>query len=412
MRWRILLLMMVFVALAQFNRYTIMVAGTEQLIREDYISETKMGLVYSAFLLLYTLFMMPGGWFIDRFGPRAAWLELGFGSVVFVALTGLTGRLWTDPVALWVALLVVRALLGAVNAPLHPTGARLVSNWIPPSGASTANGLVIGAAGAGIALAPVLFGPLIDRFGWPDAFQITAAVTLVVTLLWALWGRDKPPGTTELRPARRARSLTPGQFVLLLKNRSLLYLTASYALVGYFEYLFFWWAKYYFENKLALPKETGRLYTTILNLAIVPGMVLGGWFSDRALSRLGLRRGLAFIPIYGLLLSSLAVILGLLAPTPKTILVCFAVAMAAVGASEGSFWTTAVYIGGSRGGTAAGILNTGGNAGGLLAPVLTPVISAALGWQVGFGMAAVVCLGGAGLWLYIDPAERLEQEED
>src|SRR5262249_61926958 len=113
---------------------------------------------------------------------RAAWLELGFGSVVFVALTGLTGRLWTDPVALWVALLVVRALLGTVNAPLHPTGARLVANWIPPSGVSTANGLLVGAAGAGVALTPVIFGPLIDRFGWPDAFLVTAAVTLMVAL--------------------------------------------------------------------------------------------------------------------------------------------------------------------------------------------------------------------------------------
>src|SRR5262249_40402119 len=74
MRWRIVPLVLVFVAFAHFNRVSISVAGAEQIIRPGFVSETEMGFVYSAFLLTYTLFMIPGGWFIDRFGPRAAWM--------------------------------------------------------------------------------------------------------------------------------------------------------------------------------------------------------------------------------------------------------------------------------------------------------------------------------------------------
>jgi hypothetical protein len=33
--------------------------------------------------------MTPGGWFIDRFGPRAALMVVAFGSALFVGLTGL-----------------------------------------------------------------------------------------------------------------------------------------------------------------------------------------------------------------------------------------------------------------------------------------------------------------------------------
>src|SRR5207249_8849032 len=80
MRWRIVPLLMVFVALAHFNRISITVAGTERLIGPDRISPTRMGLVYSAFLVVYTALMVPGGWFIDRFGPRTAWVVVGFGS--------------------------------------------------------------------------------------------------------------------------------------------------------------------------------------------------------------------------------------------------------------------------------------------------------------------------------------------
>ena len=93
----------------------------------------RMGLVYSAFLLLYTLAMLPGGWFIDRFGPRAALMVLCFGSTVFVALTGAVGLLAAEPWALWLGLLVVRSLLGLVNAPLHPASARMVFERVPPS---------------------------------------------------------------------------------------------------------------------------------------------------------------------------------------------------------------------------------------------------------------------------------------
>jgi hypothetical protein len=41
--------------------------------------------------------------------------------------------------------------------------------------------------------------------------------------------------------------------------------------------------------------------------------------------------------------------------------------------------------------------------------VLTPLVSAWLGWQAGLGLASVVCLLGALCWIGIDPQERLER---
>jgi MFS family permease len=460
MRWRMIFLLMAFVALAHFNRISMSVAGAEQLIRPNFISETQMGVVYLAYLLPYTILMMPGGWFIDRFGPRSAWLVVGFGSAVFVALTGLTGLVWTHAFPLWAGLLVVRVLLGTTSAPLHPTGARLVYNWIPPSGANLVNGLIGGAACAGITSTYLVFGWLIDAFGWPGAFLVSSGVTLLLALVWMLTASDYPPDVmsdssvlrspvVRRRPASnegiRARVESPIQehrppgapdsrvtdtppeptreeggafspqlppvphFLNLLANRSLLCLTLSYAAVGYFQYLFFYWAQYYFERVQQVPKETSRWYSSVLTLAMGVGMVLGGWLSDRALVRFGPRRGLAVIPILGLLLSAVVVVVGLRGLGASSILICFAIAMGAVGMSEGTFWTTSVLIGGSRGGTAAGIMNTGGNAGGLLAPILTPIISQFFGWQAGLGLASVVCLVGAVLWLPIDPSEHLEE---
>ena len=86
-------------------------------------------------------------------------------------------------------------------------------------------------------------------------------------------------------------------------------------------------------------------------------------------------------------------------------------AAAFLGLCEASFWTTVVELGGPLGGTAAGLMNTGGNAGGTLSPYLTPLLSGyfqahhgeTAGWRFGLAVAGVVVIAGAGLWWGVMP---------
>ena len=57
--------------------------------------------------------------------------------------------------------------------------------------------------------------------------------------------------------------------------------TLSYACVGYFQYMFFYWVDYYFEKVLNLPTTISQNYAAIPPLAMAVGMPLGGWLSDR-----------------------------------------------------------------------------------------------------------------------------------
>jgi MFS family permease len=399
MRWRIVPFMMVFVALAHFNRLSISVAGAERIIPSDLLNPTQMGLVYSAYLVVYTLFMIPGGWFIDRFGPRRAWMAVGFGSAAGAALTGWVGLTWTEAGALLAGLLAARSLMGMVNAPLHPCGARLVANWVPTHQVALTNGLLTGAAVVGIASTPLVFGALMDAIQWPRAFLYAGGVTLVVAFGWTILGGDRPlDAATVEKEISHEQAVGARHFARLMRNPSLLWLTLSYGTVGYFEYLFFYWSQYYFEQVLKLGKGDSRLYTGLLNLSMAAGMVVGGWLSDRAMRRFGPFRGLAAVPVGGLLIGAAVTVLGALATQSPVIVASFAIAMAAVGSTEGAFWTAAVGLGGRMGGSAAGILNTGGNAVGLLAPALTPVISHYFGWKAGLGVSSIVCVAGAAMW--------------
>jgi MFS transporter, ACS family, D-galactonate transporter len=403
-RWQVVLVLMAVVGIGHFNRVSISVAGDERLIPASGIKEWQMGLVYSGYLLLYTLAMVPGGWFIDRVGPKAAMLSVLLGSTIGMTLTGLAGYVFSTAMLLWVMLLLTRSLMGLFNAPQHPGAARLVGNWIPPAGQNLSNGLVIGSACLGIACTYVLFGKLIDLFDWTGAALIAGGLTLALTLIW-LWIVANRPEAAE-QTKGRVTTAAPGSLRTLLRNRSLLFLTFSYGALSYIQYLFVYWMKYYFEGICRFPKEESRVYAMILTLMWGLGMVVGGWLSDWVRQRLSHRLGWALVPVGGLLLAAVAVLLGVLCPLPKLALVCFGVAMAGIGTPEGSFWTLSVELGGQRGGTAAGILNTGGNGIGLLAPLLTPLVSQWLGWQVGFGLASVACLLAALSWWWIDPGER------
>jgi sugar phosphate permease len=429
-RWRIVALLVAFSFLSWFLRKSMPVAYTDRIKDQLAISPEAMGWVFSAFLIVYAVLMTPGGWFIDRFGARTALLVMGIGLAVFGALTGLVGPglgvlagvppalgwpLSTAGLAL-VLFLVIRSCMGAFATPMYPASAHAIARWLPFPRRGWANGLVQGAACVGIALTPLLFGKLIDWFEWPQAFLILAGVTGLVSLVWAAYATDRPeqhPGANPaerylIRPGELDRAGTarpPGLGMELLGNRSLVCLTLSYAAVGYFEYLFFFWMDYYFDDQLKLSTDQRRIYSAIPILAMAVGMALGGQVSDGLVRRYGLRWGRALVPIAGLLAGAAFLGLSVLAGQPGWIVAWIALAMGAVGAVEAPTWTTAVELGGRRGGTAAGICNTGGNVGGFLAPIVTPLVADRYGWAWAIGLAGLVCLVGMILWLGIDPRE-------
>jgi ACS family glucarate transporter-like MFS transporter len=432
-RWRIVALLMGGSFLSWFNRVSMSVAGTEQIIPRYGIDPTDMGLVYSALLLAYAVCMTPGGFLIDAKGAWAALVLMGLGSGLFVILTGAIGWLFV-PAALWLALVVVRACVGVCMAPIYPASARIIAHWLPLPQRAWANGLVNGAAPVGTACTFFGFGILIDLFDWPTAFVLTGLLTVLMGVVWMLYARDHPeqhPGVNpeELRiitgdeQSREEASPLPEvgksprpagwlAWLCLLRNRSLVLLTVSYAAIGYFEYLFNFWSEYYFESVLHLGKDRSRLYSTILNLAMAAGMGVGGLLSDRLLRAWGYRWGRAAVPIGGMLMSAALLLVGIRVSEPNAIVFCFALALAALGACEGPCWATAIELGGRRGGTAAGIFNTGGNVGGLIAPTLTPWVSSRFGWGWGIALGSIACLLGVGLWLGIDPGERLPESAD
>lgn len=412
---------------AHFNRLSMPIAADLRIMKQYGVTTTTMGWVYSAFLIAYTLCMIPGGWLIDWRGPRFALQMVCFGSAAFVGLTGCIGLLLPPGESGWLAVpafIVIRSLMGVLSAPLHPAAAKAVSLDVPVAARSMANGLVTGAALLGVAATPVLFGKLIDvdRLDWPGAFIVAAVATAVLGLLWTFHATDHAHRAD--RAASRAQS-PPGHAThasnsaatpiasFLRRNKNLLLLTFSYAAVGYFQYLFFYWTHYYFDEVLHLGERESRYYAAIPPLAMALGMPLGGWLSDRLGSRFSWRFARAGLAGAAMAASAGLLLLGVIARDPLWIVTWLSLALGVLGAAEGPFWVTAVEVGGRRGGLSASIFNMGGNFGGLLAPIVTPWVSddLDLGWSAGIAVGSVVCLAGAALWYWIDLSDDARGNE-
>ena len=425
---------MAFSYVSWFLRKSMTVAYDERIEDTLHIEPTAIGTVYSGFLLTYMLCMTPGGWLIDRWGTRTTLTLMGFGLALFGALTGLVGAspalLGQLPANLTVAgltlatplllLLVVRSIMGVFAAPMYPAAAHAIADWLPFRRRGWANGLVQGSAAIGIASTPLIMGTLIVWFDWPQSFLILAVGTGLLTIVWAFYATDRPeqhPVANEAerdliaagRPRAPAISHQDG-WLRLLGNRSLVCLTLSYAAVGYFEYLFFFWMDYYFKKRLDLPAEVRQGYSTVVYLAMAVGMMCGGWVSDRLVRAYGYRTGRAVVPVVGMLTGAVFLLLGVAVTQPEWIVACFAIALAGVGSAEAPTWTTAVELGGRRGGTAAGICNTGSNAGGMVAPVITPLLADAYGWTTAIAVGSGVCLVGVLMWAWIDPRKGVAQD--
>ncbi|QDV34661.1 MFS transporter [Tautonia plasticadhaerens] len=440
-RWRIVGLLMLMSFVNYFNRISMPVAG-DRIMREYPIDEVRMGLVYSALLVAYTAFMVPGGWFSDRVGGRVALATVGLGTAAFCVLSGLAGHPALAVGMVWPTLLVVRAFMGMFTSPLYPAAGRVVTRWIPFRGRALANALVMTAAMLGIALAHPLFARLMDAVGWRQAFAVSGLGTALLAALWIWYGRDDPgrhpsvnraerrliggggPGgpvgpsagrLADPSPAAVASASAPADgWPALSRNRSLWLLTACYAAIGYSEYLVFYWSGHYFEQVLQLGERTSRIAAMLPPLAMGVGLPLGGWVADRLMGPLGYRWARASVAMGGMVGCGLLLCAGTLTASPAAIVASFALALGAIGICEGASWATAIDLGGSRAATSAAIVNTGGNVGGFLSPVVTPWIGALLtpdlgrelGWAWGLRIGGLVCLAGACLWPWIDAGER------
>ena len=384
-----------------FQRTSMSIAGPG-MAREFGFTETELGSIYSAFLLGYTLLMIPGGWLADRLGAPNVLGLVAVATAVFTSATALVGFGPLSGGSAFVSLVIIRCALGVSTAPLYPSAARMNSSRIPARNRALVQGWIAAGAGIGGALSPFLFTLVIARWSWRVAFVATGAATLVVALIWFLITRSDAPLSGTSQPQSRPKA----PWRSLLSSRQLMLITLSYVATCYFEYIFFYWTYYYLGEIRHASASQSAAFTSILFLAWMVMAPAGGLVSDILSKRQGGERGRRLVPILALALSAAVTVIAIQLTNTTATALMLALALGLAAATDASFWTAAIEVGGRQSGAAGGILNTGGNLGGLIAPALTPWIAARYGWPASLYFGCFMVLVGAALWLIISPGRR------
>ena len=400
---RVVALMVTASVIVYMDRTAISLAAPE-MIRHIGISETAMGGVFSAFYLAYTLFMIPGGWLSDRFGPRNTLGAGLFAAGVFTALTAVAGfKTLISLGAAYGFLIAVRLAFGAAAAPLYPGCARLTANWFPPATTARVQAAIFGVTIFGSALLPLPLTPLMRDLGWQSAFLILGIVTAVIAGVWHLLANDsRTEAHSTFARVRETQSMSAARSVLL--SRNVVFLAVSYGAFSYFVYLFESWTFYYYREVRQFGATASASYMSAMLLAGALTMPLGGWVSDRLTLRFGYSIGRRAVPIFGVIVSVALCAIGAASLPPFATAVALALSYGFLVSGDPVYWAFIIETTREKSGTACGMLNTGGNVGGILAPIVSPWIAGMFGWNIAFYVGALIACLGILPWLFIRAA--------
>jgi ACS family glucarate transporter-like MFS transporter len=421
-RWLIVALLFGIYMLMVIDRVSISIAA-KYIMPEYQLNEVQIGWIFSAFLVGYALFQIPGGWLGDRFGPKRVLTIAVFWWSVFTVVTAIAGDWFLASLfGVMGSFIVVRVLFSLGEGAGVPNYSRAVTNWVSPQERGLALGLVLSGNSLGLALTPPLVAWIMVTWGWRAAFYLAGGVGIGAALVWYWLATDQPEehpwvNVAELQHIAPAASTStqsqafgPAPWRAMLGCADLWFLTAATFIGGYVLYVYVSWFYLYLVNVRGFSVLGGGLYSAgpfLVGAVVAP---LGGWLSDYFSQRFGKKVGRCGIGCSGLLLSGGGIFVGAGATDPYVAVLFLSLGGGALFFSSSVIFATAIDLMRAYAGTVTGFVNMGIHLGAAISPTLTPILAHRFGWESALYVAAGLALLGALLWLGVHPERTIDVE--
>jgi MFS family permease len=287
------------------DRYVAAVASP--LIQKEFgLSNADIGLLASAFLLVYAVAALPFGFWADRGVRRTV---VGIGVTIWSLATLFTGFARN-----FFQLFLSRAILGIGEAGYYPAGTSLLSDYFPKDqrarvmsiwGVGSTIGIAVGFAGGGY---------IADKFGWRNAFFFAAAPGILFALL-AFGLREPLRGSVEERgPAvKRTSDASVRAFLNLMRIPTLRATILSQTVLYFVLASNAFWLPTLLVRRFDLSVSQAGLFAgVVLVLGGLIGTLAGGWIADRMAKKNPAAH--LQVGIVGFLIGAVFIVISLLAP--------------------------------------------------------------------------------------------------
>lgn len=234
------------------------------------LTHGQVGLLSSAFFLVYALMQIPSGILGDRYG-RIRLIFIGF--AIFAAATGLTGLVGSFGV-----LILVRSMAGLGEGFYYGPQYAKSSEVTPPRFRTVGIAIINSGQAFGITLGLVASGYLTFTLdlGWRTTFAIFAIPTFLVGVAILLLIPDKARtsgGRTAGDEMRNVRDLLADRRLLVV------FLMLFCSMYGFF--VMVTWLPNYLTATWGVERAAAGNLTSLVAWTSVPASLLVGWASDR-----------------------------------------------------------------------------------------------------------------------------------
>lgn len=416
LRWLILGLLFAISVVTYLDRINISVTA-RQMMPALGLTEQEMGIVFSAFVVGYALFQIPGGWLGDRWGIRVVLMVALIWWSCFTAWTAIAATSFlAAPLGIVGALALIRFLLGVGEAAALPTFNRAVTDWLPVHERGLGIGIAIGGIGIGAAITPPVTAWIMVNYGWQSAFYLSSGIGFVLAVIWWFLVTDGPLHHPRHPHDEAASPPTPPDptrhsipWAILRTTPSVWWLTLSYGCLGYVAYVYMSWFYLYLVNERGFGVLRGGLFAAVPFLAILLSCPLGGWVTDQLAIRRGVTKGRQIVGMMGMGLAAGSIALGAVVESPYLAIASLSLGAGWLYFTVGAYWSSTSDLSPTHAGSLSGLMNMGANLGGAISPMLTPWLAQQWGWDASLGLAAFISLLGGIMWLRIRPGDGLRQ---
>ncbi len=249
------------------------------------LSDTQIGLLQTAFMLVHSVASIPLGIIADRFlRKRLIAIGVGLWSLATALAAAATG---------FTSMFLARATVGIGEATYAPAATALISEKFSPLARARALGVFQAGMVLGGAAAAVLGGQIGGHYGWRTAFLVVGLPGLVLTGL-ALLIREAPPtdrphveaGADNPHSALSWRSLKL-EMMLLVRSPAALWINIAGTLITFFIGALIFWSsefilRYHYNNDREALPHVATVFGAIAAASALGGALVGSYLADQA----------------------------------------------------------------------------------------------------------------------------------